>query len=225
MSVELNVRCADEFSEDARLLRAGRPAVRVVTIGEAALSYGVGEREDAGYLARARSEGLATGRRSTGGSGVLHLPGDLAWSVVLPRTDPRVGRDFARAYSRLGSALPRFLANIGISARWEPSAAVERGYCILSGRGEVLTVGGRALGGAAQHLTRTALLHQGMVALEVPRDRIASLFGVPPSELVARITGLRELGVDAAPDRLAHELATELAGEFGIVERVGAGSG
>ncbi len=130
--------------------------------------------------------------------------------MVVPREDPKVGRDFVRAYARLGDGVVRFLRSHHVSAEWTAPPNLSAGYCVLSGRGEVLAVGPRALGGAAQHLSRTALLHQGMIPLEVDRGRIAELFDLPAAMLSERLTGLRELGVRDPPAALAQELAREL---------------
>ena len=87
-------------------------------LSDRAISVGVEVRRDVDYLARARDEGWTVVRRSTGGAAVVHAPGDIAWTLVLPRTDPRVGNDYARRYDRLGRAVVRFLEREGVDARW-----------------------------------------------------------------------------------------------------------
>ena len=90
------------------------------------------------------SESLSC-RRSTGGLGLWHAAGDLVWSLVLPRSDPRVGNDFLKAYRRLGAAAVQLLAGLGVSATWRlPNGPRTASTCLLSGRGEVLTVDERA---------------------------------------------------------------------------------
>lgn len=197
--------------EDEALLRAGRGVVRVAVFDRRAVSFGVGVSPRSGYLERARAEGIPVVRRSTGGTGVLHDRGDLAWSVVLPRAHPAVGRDFVRAYERLGHGVVRFLEELGQPASWAPPLGLAPDYCFLSARGQVLMVRGRVLGGAAQHLARTALLHQGVVPLELDRatlDRLFDLHGTGASE---RLTSLRELGIDRGSEALAPALADALA--------------
>lgn len=211
--VRSEVPCAQEFREDERLLRSGAPAVRVVTLSDVTVSYGVGVRSDVEYLARAQAMGVPVVRRTSGGTGVLHAPGDLAWSIVIPRTDPIVGRDFARGYARLGAGVIRFLHRLGVRAAWVAPPDLSSDYCVLSGRGQVLAVGDRALGGAAQHLSRSALLHQGMLPLTVDREAVARIFRIPAPVLASRITGLRELGVADDPTALATSLARELAAD------------
>jgi lipoate-protein ligase A len=214
MTLAFGVPCAEEFLEDARLLRAGQLAVRVAMLGDSAVSYGVGVREDAGYLGLAKGVGISTVRRSTGGTGVLHAPGDLAWTVVLPKDHPAAGRDYVRAYARLGAGAVRFLRDRGVTASWVPPPGVSTDFCFLSARGEVLATGPRILGGAAQHVTRDALLHQGVLPLHVDRRRIQALFGLDPALLAERLVGLRELGLRERPEILAQELEEALSSEF-----------
>ncbi len=185
-------------------------AVRVSVLSESAVSFGVGVPADASYLVRARAAGLPVVRRSSGGTGVLHASGDITWSLVIPRTHPTVGRDFVRAYDRLGTGPVRFLDRQGVRAEWVPPPHLAPEYCVLSDRGQVLSVGPRILGGAAQHLSPTALMHHGMIPLSVDRELVARLFGLSDALLTERLTGLRELGITAPPEELAPQLATEI---------------
>jgi lipoate-protein ligase A len=75
----------------------------------------------------------------------------------------------------------------------------------------VLSVGGRIVGGAAQHLTATALLHQGTISTELDRAAIDRLFGFCPPSPSDRLGSLRELGLKDPPDRLALGLAAAIA--------------
>jgi lipoate-protein ligase A len=186
------------------------PAVRAAVLTDRAVSYGIGVRPEAAYLVRAANAGVSVVRRSTGGSGLLHAPGDLAWSIVLPRADPRVGRDYVRAYARFGEGVVRFLSERGVRARWLDPPGTDPDYCLLSARGLVLGHDQKILGGAAQHLTGGALLHSGIVPLEIDRPLLGKLFGLSTTA-VNRLTSLRELGVEGPPEELAWKLAARLA--------------
>jgi len=175
-----------------------------------AVSCGVGVHAEAPYLLRAAKAGVPVVRRTTGGTGLLHAPGDLAWSVVLPRTDPRVGHDYVRAYPRLGEGVVHFLSERGVNARWTDPPGSDPEYCLLSARGSVLNARGLVLGGAAQHLARGALLHHGILPLELDRTLLREIFGLPPKTLQL-LTSLRELGVEGAPEELAWKLAANLS--------------
>ena len=206
--------CSAEFRADELLLRAGRPAARVTVLADRAVSAGVGVRPGAAFLERAAADGLPVVRRTSGGSGVLHEPGDLAWSLVLPRAHAAVGAGFVRGYARLGAGVVRFLGRRGLAASWTPPPNLSPDCCVLSGRGEVLSVDARIVGGAAQHLSAVALLHQGMVSSTVDRPRVARLFGIADPSAVARLVGLDDLGVRDPPERLARELADALEAGF-----------
>jgi lipoate-protein ligase A len=209
--VDVHVTCLENVRTDEVILRRAVPAVRAAVLADRAVSFGVGVRPDTEYLAAASKAGLPTVRRSTGGTGLLHGPGDLAWSIVLPRTDPRVGRDYVRAYARLGEGIVRFLAERGVSAKWTEPPGTSPGYCLLSARGSVLAVRERVLGGAAQHLARGALLHHGILPMELDRPLLGTVFGLP-EEAIRRLTSLRELGVEGAPEALAWKLVARLSG-------------
>jgi lipoate-protein ligase A len=209
--VDVRVTCSEDVRTDEAILRRAVPAVRVAVLTDRAVSYGVGVRAETAFLRRSANEGVPTVRRTTGGSGLLHVPGDLAWSIVLPRSDPRVGTDFVRAYPRLGEGVVRFLAERGIASKWTDPPGTDPEYCLLSARGSVLKHEDRILGGAAQHLASRALLHHGILPLE-PLDRplMRRLFGLS-SRAVQQLTSLRELGVEGAAEQLAWKLAGRLS--------------
>jgi lipoate-protein ligase A len=195
---------------DETALRSGAALVRCAYFSAACLSIGIGERADGTVARAARRAGLPLVQRGSGGSGLLHLPGDLLWSIVLPRSSALVGRDFVHAYERLGSGVVDGLRALGLTARWSPPFDRSERYCLLGPRGRVLTVGGRAIGGAAQHLTRTALLHHGVVNRGLDRDRLGELFGLPPELLDQTVTSLEAEGVAEAPEALARRLLDAL---------------
>jgi lipoate-protein ligase A len=192
------------------ILRRGVPAVRAAVLTDRAVSYGVGVDPGAAYLRKAADAGVPAVRRSTGGTGLVHGPGDLAWSGVLPRTDPRVGDDYVRAYPRLGAGVVDFLSERGVAATWVDPPGTAPEYCLLSERGSVLAHRGKVLGGAAQHLAGGALLHHGILPLELDRTLLRQLFGLSPKGL-DRLTSLREVGVEGPPEQLAWKLAARLA--------------
>ncbi len=208
--VDVRVTCSEDVRTDEAILRRAVPAVRVAVLTDRALSYGVGVRAEAPFLARSLREGIPTVRRTTGGSGLLHAPGDLAWSVVLPRSDPRVGKDFVHAYSRLGEGVVRFLSERGVVTKWQDPPGSDPEYCLLSARGSVLKHGEKVLGGAAQHLAARTLLHHGILPLELDRPMLRRLFGLS-TEAVGRLTSLRELGVEGPSEQLAWKLAAHLS--------------
>ena len=132
-----------------------------------------------------------------------------------PSRRPEGREDFARGYGRLGDGVVRFLRRHGVVGAWTAPPDLAPDYCVLSGRGQVLSVGSRVLGGAAQHLSRSALLHQGMIPRSVDRDLVTRLFQVSDPAVLDRLIGLQELGIDVPSTDLAHQLAAELARDLG----------
>jgi lipoate-protein ligase A len=201
---------AENIAADDRALRAGRPAYRVGVIADRTVSYGVGVQADAPFVLRCEAEGVPAHRRSSGGTGFLHQPGDLVWSVILPRNDPRVGRDFLRSFARFGAGASSFLSGRGVPVHWVPAPGVLHDYCPLSDRGEVPEGRGRILGGAAQHLSGATLLHQGTFSLTVDRPLLDRLFDPASSGASQRLGSLREMGIEGEPLDLAGELAAAI---------------
>ena len=210
-----DARVEEELAQHEAMLAVGSPAVRVAVVRDTAVSFGVAVREDVSYLVRARQEGLSTTRRSTGGTGVLHLPGDLLWAVVRPRSDPTVGRDFSRAYGRLGKGVVRGLARLGLMTQWEPAPGLVDEVCTLSSRGEVLVVEDAIVGGAAQHATSRALLHHGGISWRVEPGTLDRLFALAPGGPSRRLGGLAERLSPAGPQDVARALATALRDDLG----------
>jgi lipoate-protein ligase A len=209
--IDVGIRCAENVRADEELLRTAVVGARVAVLGDITVSVGVGVAPSEAYLGRARTAGCPVVRRTTGGSGLLHAPGDLAWTVVLPRQDPRVGPSYVNAYPRLGTGVMRFLETAGVHARWIPASGVSSSYCTLSPRGYVLTVGDHVLGGAAQHVTQNALLHHGILPRTLDRPLIGRIFDLPITGGVGRLTCLEDLGLRERAERQAEALARALA--------------
>jgi lipoate---protein ligase len=203
---------AEILEEDERLLALGGAAFRVRRGTDLVLCLGVAQPDDHRAAVAARRSGIPVVRRRSGGLGLLLAPGDLTWSIVLPRDDPRLAAGPIAATERLGAGIVAALAEAGLPAAWSPPIALSDSYCLLGPRGKVLTVDGRAIGGAAQHLTRSALLHHGVVNWTVDRPRLHGLFGLPPEIAERHLGSLLELLPSADPERLAESLRRALPG-------------
>ena len=202
---------AENIARDQAALAAAQPEVRVARLSAAALSLGVGQSPNAPAARRARALGLPVVRRNTGGTGVLLGDGDIVWSVVLPREDPRVGRDFVTAYARFGSGIVRTLASFGVEAAWGPALGLSEEFCFLGSRGSALVSQGKVLGGAAQHATRQAILHHGVVPLTLDRRRLEALFGLAPAISEPTLTSLFEVVPQVNPISFAARLGDMVA--------------
>ncbi len=198
------------LGRDEELLAEGAPFARVAVLADRAVSLGAAQDPDGPTGRRARELGLRVLRRRSGGTGLLHLPGDVVWSIVLPRTDPRAGRGFIEGYATLGTGVVRALREHGLDATWSPPIGSSSEYCLLSGRGRVLTVGGRALGGAAQHLTSGALLHHGVVTSSLDRGLLAAVFALSDEAISRQLTSLDALGLGPSAPDLARSIVRHL---------------
>jgi lipoate-protein ligase A len=107
-----------------------------------------------------------------------------------------------RSYGRFGAPIVAALREAGVDARWAPAFGLSDQFCLFGGRGEVLAVDDRALGGAAQHLTRTAFLHHGVVGGRLDRSALAELFDVASEPLQQRLTSFEERGGSDTLDRV-----------------------
>jgi len=197
-----DLTAAEYLADDRARLRAGRPVAAAGRLTDTSISVGVSVRIDPGLTETAARRGWPILRRSSGGTALLHRPGELLWSLVLPRDDPRAGRGFVRAYATLGAPVVAALADAGIAAAWGPALSLSDRFCLFGARGELLRVDGRALGGAAQHLSGAALLHHGTLNVSVDRTAIADLFGVDAGALRDRLTALEELRPTASAERI-----------------------
>ena len=173
---------------DERLLRDGRPSVHAEILSDATLSIGVQPAPVAGSVAAARRLGIEISRRRSGGTGVLTLPGDIVWTLVLPRSDPRWGRDFLHAYDRWGAPVVELLEGRGRPAHWGPPPGQSTSLCPLGSRGEVLWSEGRVVGAAAQHLSAGALLHHGIL-FWTPRTELAEALWPEDAPAIRRFLG------------------------------------
>jgi lipoate-protein ligase A len=206
LTVDAEAEFSSATAAQEELLRGGSPAIYVAAAASPGLSYGVGVSEEAPYVRRGRGEGLAVSRRTSGGSGIIHLRGDLIWAVVLPRHDSRVRHGFVREYPRLGRGLSTLMQEGGVRAEWTPAPGLNEAYCPLSSRGSVLSAQGRIVGAAAQHATPTALLHQGLLSARIDRALITRVFQLDRPEWAERLTSLEELGVATTPRAVAQSI-------------------
>lgn len=200
----------ESLERDEELLRTGEFAIRVAQLTDRAISLGAGQRETEALEHRAWESGLPVHRRPSGGLGLLLLPGDIVWSIVVPRR--AAGPSPTRSYGRFGAGAIRFLTTYGVLAEWVDAWDLSPHYCLLGSRGEVLTGNGRALGGAAQHMTRTGLLHHGVLIARRRDTMLAQLFDLSENMIASRLTSLEELGIpyeeSRTPEILMEALAT-----------------
>lgn len=206
---------AAEIAEaDEAALRRAEPYAQVYLLRERSLSIGVTQGGNTDLRRKAAELDLPLVSRSSGGTAVVLGPGDLAWTLVLPGSHPLAGRGSHRAYGRLGRPVVSAFARHGRAAEWVDAPSLFPEVCLLSGRGQVLALEGRIVGGAAQHRTGRALLHHGMVHRGVDRELLARLYPALPASAADRLGGFGSNPPAPEPEALAETLRSELNHEL-----------
>ena len=196
--------------DEEAALRAARPWAAARVADRSVISIGVGVRRFPDLASSLERSGEIVLPRRSGGTAIPIASGDLLWSLVLPSADPRVGRDFASAYGRLGSGVTAFLHERSVRASWVAAPGIASQLCPLGDRGCSLAVEDRILGGAAQRKAGAALLHHGVIWGTADRGRWSRLFGIPRPVLESRATALREFGLVESANELADALERAL---------------
>ncbi len=191
----------------------GEPIVRF-WIGDRAVVIGRSQRiADEVDLAAAERDGVSVVRRASGGGAVLHYPGNLNVSVVVPS---EVAGGVEEAFGRLGACVAGAVGEMGADARVDGTAVVSR-----LGK----------LSGAAQARRGHAVLYHCTLLLEpdaVPMERYlrALRAGYAPTQVASRprpTTTLSELlgrrvGAQEAAAAVASALACALGNSDGAKE-------
>jgi lipoate-protein ligase A len=188
---------------DETLLRSAQrgaaPTLRFYSWDGAWLSLGLAQELDAARRASCGEAGVGIVRRATGGRAVLH-GADLTYAVAAPVAALPNGLD--ATYARIGSALRRALARLGVPA--EPAAAGPgarrpSGFdCFRSAAAHEICAQGRKLAGSAQRRSGLGVLQHG--SLRLAPDPVAAR--VAAGLLQEGATSLAELGFALAPERV-----------------------
>jgi len=205
----MEISSADQIEYDAKMLAQALPFTRAVVLDDTSLSLGVQPGPLDTLAAAAERLRVPLRQRGTGGTGVLALPGDIVWTIVLPRSDPRVGRDYLRAYDRFGSCVVELLAAHGLTAAWGAPPGRSKSLCPLGAGGMVLWREGRVVGAAAQHLTGRALLHHGIVFWP-PRSGLARALWPDEAPAIDELLGAIGPTEKLSPRAWAKELSERL---------------
>jgi len=165
-----------------RLARAVHPSSAAIVLGRA-------QPEEHVDGAAAAAHDLTVTRRTSGGSAVLVVPGQLVWvDVVIPAGDELWDDDVGRAVWWLGERWLAALTSLGVAGATVHRGAMVRGrwsarVCFDGrGSGEVM-VGDRKVVGIAQRRTRDAALFQCAALIEWDPSPLADVVGVPVSDV------------------------------------------
>ncbi len=183
-------------------------------------------------LEACRRKGYDVVRRPTGGRAVLHID-ELTYSVVAPRTEPRVMGDILTSYRRLSLGLIAGLRLLGCEAvqadrqdgRHEGGSAA----CFEVPSHYEVTALGRKLIGSAQVRRRDVVLQHGALPLCGDVSRLAEVLALPEPEgerlrarLRRRAVALDEaLGKEVPFEHVAAALAEGFARTLNLTLRPG----
>lgn len=152
-----------------------------VWVNDAAVIVGRSQRVvDEVDVEQARVQGVPVLRRISGGGTVIHYPGNLNLSIVLPAC--RAPRSVHGTYVRYGEAIANGVRELG---------------CSLTVEGNVIRCEGRKVSGAAQ-LRRRAVLYHATLLVQPVIDGLPALLralspGYAPADVPSRPCAMASL--------------------------------
>ncbi len=128
-------------------------------------------------LEQAESLGLSLARRPTGGGIIFHVS-DLAFSVLVPANFPHYSTNTLDNYDFINSAVKRGVKTFFENAESltllpdEPTPFDEscRHFCMAKPTKYDVMLKGRKIAGAAQRRRKQGYLHQGSIAIALPKE-------------------------------------------------------
>ena len=195
------------MARDEALLEEAVPTVRLYGWRPACVSLGRSQTEADVDLDAARAWGLDVVPRCTGGGAILHNEAEVTYAVVLPLDHPGLPRDISGSFAFLGAGVVEGLRMLGLPAEVEsvPDNTRET-LCYVRRQGTNVMVRGRKISGGAQRRNGEAVLQHGTVIVDRDEARMARLFRAPEETIRARVTSLREEGVEVAREKLVEAL-------------------
>lgn len=178
--------------------RGGPPTLRLYGWSGPCVSMGrfqdLSEGLDAALCA---ARGVDLVRRPTGGRAILHLPGEVTYSVAAPAEEPHLAGGIMDSYRSINQALVAGLALLGIRAAMRerpplwPDVGVGIGCFEEAYRHEVYWAG-RKLVASAQRRQAGGLLQQGSIPGRETGAELASLLRLDPARRVTLARDLQE---------------------------------
>jgi len=196
--------------------RRGIATVRVYTWSPPGLSLGRSQPIGEVRVEVLPRLGVLPVRRPTGGRAILHLPGDLTYSIAAPAESPLHRASVEEAAFLAASAVARALSRLGVPAR--PGGLVSykpAGPLCLAARwsGDVL-VGDYKVSGAAVARTRGATLVHGVILVRgdrsLWREIVPDRFSRSLERYERWVRGLEALGYSLPPAGFAEALRAEV---------------
>jgi lipoyl(octanoyl) transferase len=145
--------------DEALLLRAEEPLLRVYSWSEPAVSFG--------YFGKyaevtATYPGRELVRRWTGGGVVPHGE-DITFSLLVPRGHPFASLAPLESYRAIHEAIAQWLSGRGVRATLSDGAPKRSEECFANPAPHDLLANGNKIVGGAQRRAKAGLLHQGSI--------------------------------------------------------------
>lgn len=141
-------------------------------------------------MSAAHSRGIALARRPTGGGMVFHLC-DLAFSALVPTNCPYFSFNTLHNYNFINSmvkkAVKNFLQKEGLLSLLpeEPIPLDDncRHFCMAKPTKYDVMLQGRKIAGAAQRKRKQGYLHQGSIAIALPKEDFLNAILLPNTKV------------------------------------------
>ena len=162
------------------------PLLRFYQWRRPALTYGYFTRPETVLdLQALEKAGYEMGCRPTGGGIIFHTA-DLAFSVLIPKNDPHLSENTLANYQVINTLVQKAIrGTLGLSATLLVDCQKNSSFCMAQPSIYDVMLAGRKVGGAAQRRSKTGLLHQGSICLQVPDKVALALFLKDPEILKA----------------------------------------
>lgn len=150
------------------------PTLRLYDWSPPCLSLGYSQPFSDVDLKRLESHGWDVVRRPTGGRAILHTD-ELTYSVIGPRTDPRLKGGLMDSYRRISRALFQALHNLGLPVEVHTGKnplAHHQPVCFENPSDFEITVNGKKIIGSAQARKKKGILQHGSLPLTGDLTRI-----------------------------------------------------
>lgn len=160
------------------------PTLRLYGWAPPCLSLGYSQPFSDVDLERLEANGWDLVRRPTGGRAILHTD-ELTYSVIGPKTDPRLSGGLMDSYRRISRALFQALQNLGLPVEVHAGKnplAHHQPVCFENPSDFEITVNGKKIIGSAQARKKRGILQHGSLPLTGDLTRITKALVYPSEE-------------------------------------------
>jgi lipoyl(octanoyl) transferase len=177
------------MAQDAAILAAvengeAPPTLRLYRWDPACLSLGYSQPAADVDQDRLAERGWDLVRRPTGGRAILHTD-ELTYSIIGPKTDPRLDGSLMDSYRRISQALFHALQELGLPVKIHQGKnplAYHQPVCFENPSDFEITVGGKKIIGSAQARKKQAILQHGSLPLGGDLTRITQVLRYPSEQ-------------------------------------------